>query len=125
VADLRQRVYSTSGINIVAGLWLIIAPFVLGYAAVQAAVWNDIVIGVAVAIMAIVRVTQPARYEGLSWVNVVLGVWLILAPFMLGYARIQPAVWNDVLMGLVVLALAATSAMATRQMHGHHPRPAH
>ncbi len=112
-----KTVFSTSGINIVAGLWLILAPFALGYSGVEAAVWNSIVLGLAVGVMALVRVLQPTEYEGVSWVNFVLGIWLLVSPFVLGLANIEPLVWNNIIVGVVVLALAATSALATRQLH--------
>lgn len=112
-----QTVFSTSGINIIAGLWLILAPFALGYSNVEAAVWNSIILGVAVAVMAIVRVIQPLESEGVSWVNFVLGIWLLVSPFVLGLANIEALVWNNIVVGVVILALAAASAMATRHYH--------
>jgi uncharacterized membrane protein len=83
---------------------------------VEAAMWNSVIIGLAVAIMAMVRVGAPLRYEGLSWLNFVLGVWLILAPFLLGFSVIGAAMWNSVIVGLVVLVLASWSAVATRNI---------
>lgn len=115
-----QTVYSTSGINILAGLWLILAPFALDYATVEAALWNSVIVGIAVAVMAIVRVTQPREYEGVSWVNFVLGIWLVVSPFVLNLMNIEALVWNNIIVGVIVLALAATSAMATRRLHEPH-----
>jgi len=112
-----KTVFGTSGINIIAGLWLLLAPFALGYAAVETALWNSVIIGLAVAVMAIVRVVRPDEYEGVSWVNFVLGIWLLISPFVLGLANIEWLVWNNIIVGIVVLALAATSAMATRRYH--------
>jgi hypothetical protein len=109
-------VQTASGLNILAGLWLVLSPWALNYSIVEAAMWNSVIIGLAVAIMAMVRVGAPLRYEGLSWLNFVLGIWLILAPFMLGFAAIGAAMWNTVIVGLIVLILAAWSAVATRNI---------
>ena len=38
--------------------------------------------------------------ESLPWI---LGIWLILAPFALGYSYVQAAFWNDFLLGWVIL----------------------
>ena len=38
--------------------------------------------------------------------DILFGIWLILAPFILGYASLQVAMWNDILLGVLVLALA-------------------
>lgn len=110
-----KTVYSTSGINIIAGLWLLLAPFALGYSTVETALWNSIVLGIAVAVMAMVRVVRPDDHEGVSWVNFVLGIWLLVSPFVLGLANIEALVWNNIIVGVVILALAATSAMATHR----------
>ncbi len=118
----RQTVYSTSGINIVAGLWLILAPAALGYAGVEAALWNSVVVGIAVAAMAILRVVRPLEFEGVSWTNFILGIWLVVSPFVLGLWDLTPMVWNNIIVGIVILALAATSARATRALHETRPR---
>lgn len=114
IERIRSTVKWTSGTNLVAGIWLILAPFILGYSSVTAAVWNDIVIGLAVAGLAWVRVAKPTEREGVSWINVVLGVWLLAAPFALGYTATAAAMWNDIVIGIVVVVLAAWSAMASR-----------
>ncbi len=115
----RGSVKFSSGINIVLGVWLVIAPAILGYGGISAAAWNDVIVGALIVIFAGVRVTMPGRFEGLSWLNFVFGIWLIVAPFILGYLR-APAVdgsgiiamWNDIIVGILVLAFAASSGLA-------------
>ena len=118
-----SNVKAASGFNIIAGLWLIAAPFVLGHAAVEAAMWNEILVGAVVLVLAAVRVANPDRFAGLSLVNLIAGLWLIAAPFVCGYADVGRAMWNDVIVGIVIAALAASSASMTnsfRRFHGHH-----
>ena len=129
IQRIRQTVQWTSGINIVAGLWLIIAPFALGYVDIRAALWNDIVVGIIVAAFAVARVARPLMNPSLSWINAVLGLWLIAAPFALGYGRAveaealaaegalgtaQTAMWNDIIVGVIILVLGAWSALSAR-----------
>jgi hypothetical protein len=38
--------------------------------------------------------------ERLPWL---FGLWMILAPFILGYSDVRPAFWNDFILGLGVL----------------------
>ena len=89
-----------------------IAPFALGYSDVTAGVWNDALVGLVVLSFAWYRVGRPSRGIGLSWTNAVLGGWEIFAPFALGYSAIMAGVWNDVVTGVVILSLAAWSAVA-------------
>ena len=105
---------------VVCGFWLIVAPFALGYrdtaGATNAAFYNDIMVGVALVIMAVPRFIAPLRTAPLSFVNALLGAWLIAAPFALAYegAGASQATGNDVLVGMAVALFAATSALAPR-----------
>lgn len=130
IQRMRETVQWTSGVNIVAGLWLLIAPFVLGYQGIQAALWNDILVGIIVVAFAVARVARPLMNPSLSWINAVLGLWLIVAPFVLRYGGVveaealaaegavggaQTAMWNDIIVGVIVLVLGAWSALSTRR----------
>ena len=42
----------------------------------------------------------------MNWITAVLGLWLVLAPFILGYSLVVAALWNDMVGGVVVLALS-------------------
>lgn len=39
----------------------------------------------------------------LPWILAIIAVWLIAAPFVLGYASTEPAMHNDVGVGVVIL----------------------
>jgi VIT1/CCC1 family predicted Fe2+/Mn2+ transporter len=66
-----------------------------------------------VLVLAAIRVWQPDNWSWLSWVNAVIGVWLAIAPFVLGYTNIAAALWNDIIVGIAIIVLAAWSAIAT------------
>ncbi len=99
-----------SSLNVIAGLWLILAPFILGYSDFAPAFWNDVIVGVLIlaSAFAATRTYSPNP----SWMNVVLGVWLILAPFMLNYDGYRAALANDLCVGLLVGILALLAALA-------------
>ena len=66
-----------------AGIWLMMSPAVLGYADPARA--NDRIIGPIVASLATIAMWEVSR--PLRWVNVVLGAWLLVAPWLLGHIR--------------------------------------
>jgi hypothetical protein len=105
-----------------AGLWEVIAAFVLRYAASSAALWNAIIVGVALIVLGVwaALFNQKTTNQTLDWINVVLGVWLIIAPFILGYSKIGAAMWNDIIVGIVVAVLAVWAALAI----GHYQKTA-
>lgn len=110
--DVRNQATTASGLNVLAGIWLIIAPFVLGYT-LSTPTTNDIWVGIVVGVLALIRVFTPMRAMWLSWVNIVLGIWVIISPFVLGYSYYATARWNDIILGIIVAVLAIWSSGAT------------
>jgi hypothetical protein len=107
------QVRLASGLNVVMGIWEILAPFILGYSSASVPTTNAIIVGLIVTVLAAIRFFGAYRAAWLSWVNAVLGVWLIVAPFILGYAG--NARTNDIIVGVIIAALGTWSALATNQ----------
>ncbi len=105
------------------GLWEVIAPFLLGYSTTGAALWDAIVIGVVLIVLAgwAALVSEEGTIKSLNWINAVLGLWLIIAPFVLTYSSVASAMWNDIIVGVIVAILAAWAAlsMGSSQTMGH------
>lgn len=98
-------------ILLLAGLWLIIAPFVLNYASLGASSINDIILGIAVAVLALIL--MGARQNWASWLALLAGIWMVIAPFALGYSSIGTVVANDVILGIIVAIFGIASAVST------------
>lgn len=110
--QIRGRIKGASSVNLVLGLWLIVAPFVLAFTG--AAFINDMLCGIAIAILAGMRVRHPTlATKPASWVNLAIGAWLIVAPFVLNYLS-GPAAWNDIIVGILVLMFAGWSGAEPR-----------
>jgi hypothetical protein len=92
-------------VNIVAGLGLLVSPWLLGFAAETYAARNAWIVGAAIALIA--AAALYAFYEAEEWVNLVLGVWTVGAPWVLGFSAVTAATWLHVVAGLVVAVLAA------------------
>lgn len=50
-------------INVVAGLWVLISPFVLGFVGSAAAMWTSVIIGAAVALLAAVELWMLGGHQ--------------------------------------------------------------
>lgn len=96
----------------VAGLWELVSPFVLDYSTITVAMWNAIIVGVVLIVLgAWAALYKEARTDRtLDWINAILGVWLVVSPFALGYSATVTAMWNNIIVGLVVLVLAGWAA---------------
>ncbi|AEV16664.1 MAG: SPW repeat protein [Thermus sp.] len=95
-------------VNLVLGVWLILSPWLLGFSGTAAAMWNAVILGVAVGLMALLHLRGGPMWE--EWLNVLLGVWLILSPWLLGFSGLTNATWNAILVGILVGALALSVA---------------
>ena len=99
---------SSSWVDVIVGIWLIIAAFALPH--VAAATASDFVIGILLIafsfwMLSSVQTQVPAV------LNILCGIWLIIAPFVLAYRAAGPT-WNDVVCGIIAL-IAAAAAMRT------------
>lgn len=102
------------------GAWLFLSPFWMNaYASISSvAAWNAYVLGVLVVALAWGALTRPQRWE--EWLNLALGIWLIIAPFLLGFFVSESgAAWNQIIVGLLVGA-DAIALLALRP--GRHVR---
>jgi hypothetical protein len=115
-AELQRARWASAG-TVLAGVWLILAPFVLNFEGADAAQWNHIIVGAAVLVLAAIRAFDPDERESLSWMNVVLGLWMIVSPFLLGYANVNDAQTNSLITGVIILALAAFIAYESNEAH--------
>lgn len=106
-----NKLAGANGILVLVALWLIVSPFILGYAGIEAALWNSVIVGVVIAGIALFRAFSPESPSWLSWISAVLGLWLIIAPFVLGFGGFNLQHWNTTMTGIVVASLAAWSAL--------------
>jgi hypothetical protein len=92
-------------INLLLGLWMLIAPMMLGFLYPPYAARNTawLLGGI------LFTFTQVARYFTQPWkegINVVLGISMIASPWVAGYQDQQSATNNAMIIGVLVTALA-------------------
>lgn len=113
-----------SFIPFLSGLWLAVSPFLLAYANsnipnAQSATANNVVAGVLIALLAFISLYGSRVMVGfLSWILSLLGIYQILAPFIIGYTNIDQAVMNDVIIGLTILVFSASRALGVNLQKG-------
>jgi hypothetical protein len=97
--------------NLILGLWLVISPWVLSYATETIPTGNAFIVGVIIAVAAAAALIAFHTWE--EWVNVALGAWLIVSPFVLDYASHATVLWNQIIVGVLVGLLALWTALTT------------
>lgn len=101
--EQNMDVRSASLLNVILGAWLIISPFILNYTS-SAARWDQVIIGIAVVVLAGIRTFMPSQ-RWLSSLVGLAGLWAIIAPFILSYDR-SVAYWNQIIIGAVIALVA-------------------
>ena len=101
----RVELTAMNIVNAVVGAGLFLSPWLFGFAGQQAASWNAWIGGLLVAIIAVAAVTQVETWE--EWVNLAIGLWLVISPWVLGFTGLTNAFWGTLMAGLVVAVLAA------------------
>ena len=99
------------------GIWLFVAPFWMhGYASTTSvAAGNSYVLGILVFVFAWGALATTRVWQ--EWVELILGIWLIISPFVLGFWTTEHGagvnmIWLGVLTGLdAIWSLAITPRM--------------
>lgn len=114
----KDRSKVAGSISLVAGLWLILYSFLmtLGFAS------NAFIVGVLVTLFALIELSSTESTVFVSWVNGILGVWLLISPiFLAGLA--MGAVWNSVILGIIIAGVAIWGGMSSSSSIGMgHPK---
>ncbi len=110
-------------VNVGLGLWIFLSAAFLRHAMTNAtlwhsmagapppegvgsaAMWNLAIVGVVVAFVALFVWLAFVAWQ--EWINVALGAWLLVSPWVLGFHASPALRWNAVITGVVVAALAA------------------
>jgi hypothetical protein len=74
-----------------------------------------------VLVIAVWSANADPAVTGPAWTNMVLGIWIIIAPWILGYRELSPAVANDVFVGVLIVAFSITRAAPRRVTIGPPP----
>ena len=110
--------------NLILAIWFFISPWVLqfGYTGTAAAgtptlaAWNAWVLSVIVFLVALTAMGR--RFvKGQEWLNLWLGVWIFVAPWVLGFAaRASDAAWDHWIVGVLVFLVSASALASPRSI---------
>ena len=103
----RAEVIGAAIVNLLMGIWLLGAPYALGYDRTAAA-WNSTIVGILVMAVAVVRLMRPTTTAWLSAVTLALGVWLVAASFVLNPVMTARTV-NNLISAAVIMTEAGVS----------------
>ena len=103
----RLSAYCQDTLNFLLGAGLFISPWLLGFGAEQPAAVNAYVVGAIIAVMALMALFAFQAWE--EWVSGLLGAWLVISPWVLGFSGSSTAMLTHVAVGVAAIMLAIWS----------------
>jgi hypothetical protein len=90
------------------------SPWICGYADQHGATGNAAFLGVALALSSHFQVSLDARSA--EWLNLAAGLWLVAAPFVLGFAAATLAGVNCIAVGTLIVVLAVSALSIDKEI---------
>jgi hypothetical protein len=105
----------TDGLLLLAGLWLAVSPLVVHFRAVAPEVaQNNLIVGLGVAAIGLALSMTPRSMLRLSWATALIGVWTIVAPWVIEKSTVELGIiLNNVITGGVIVLLGLAGAGIT------------
>jgi len=115
LAASRPGMQVVDGLTLLSGLYLALSPWIVGFTDRQGITINNLVTGLVVAALALGFGVAFGRTHGLTWVLPLLGIWTIIAPFVIrGDQSTTGSVWSNVVIGIIITALGLAALAASR-----------
>jgi len=91
--------------NLILAACLFISPWLLGFAGATMPARSAWIAAVALALVACTALAAFAEWE--EWVSMVIGAWLMAAPWTLGFTGEHNAFWTHMVFGALTVAVSA------------------
>jgi hypothetical protein len=92
--------------NLMLGAVLFLSPWLLSFSSIHdLASWNAWIAGMVIAVLSIAALAAFAEWE--EWLNLIVGLWVIISPWVLHFSTNLQVTSTNVIIGVIVAALAA------------------
>jgi thiol:disulfide interchange protein len=108
--DGKQNVKTVNWLIVVSGIWLIVAPFILGFKGTMLGM-NDVITGVVIAMISLIAIGLPEESGWMNWVSALLGVWILITSFLIASIGIA-GMWNNLIIGVITVFLGIWGAIS-------------
>lgn len=96
------------------GLWLALSPWIVGYTEHESATANAVFLGLALALGC--HIEAACDLAAPEWLNLAAGLWLVAAPFALGFSEVRIAAASSIAVGSLVAALSASALSLDKEI---------
>ncbi|MEV6130021.1 SPW repeat protein [Streptomyces violaceusniger] len=108
--DARDVVF-LDGPVLLAGLYFAISPWVVHFSGTNPNLMvNNLVLGIAIALLGIGLTTAPRRMYSLCWAMSAIGVWMIISPWVVARGADAGVIVNNVVVGAITCLFGLIAA---------------
>lgn len=114
---------ATFGLTLLTAVYVALSPWIVNFDAFNRLTVNDLIVGGMIAFLAVCFSCALDRAHGMTWTVPVLGVWLIISPWIYVSGPTAGMIWSHVISGAVVTVLGLVAAyfgMRIRNSEGRH-----
>ncbi|WP_211370416.1 SPW repeat protein [Nonomuraea turkmeniaca] len=105
VAAANPAVQLADGVTLLAGLFLALSPWIVGFANAGSLTMNNLVTGIAVALLSLGFSSAFGRTYGIAWTAPFIGLWTIVAPWLIRGEATTAGTVTNVIVGAVITVL--------------------
>ena len=100
---MEQTKHWQDPVNAALGAWLLLSPFLLDFVFEVVPTASTMLSGLALIVVTFGAMCTPRAWE--EWLETLIGLWLIAAPWALGFNELLPAMRASVATGVGVAVL--------------------
>ncbi|QBD77427.1 hypothetical protein EPA93_16080 [Ktedonosporobacter rubrisoli] len=101
-------------VSLVLGVLLFISPWIFGTAMYGTSSWDAWIVGIVGVILALLALAFINAAMPLRWISLILGVWLFISPWVLGFATLSAAAWTAWIIGILFVIVNGWTQLETR-----------
>lgn len=101
-------------VSLVLGVILFITPWIFATTRNGSSSWDAWVVGVLTVILALWALASLSTATIAQWISLILGIWLFLSPWILGFATVSVAAWVAWIIGVLFVIVNGWTLLQER-----------
>ena len=112
--------HGTFGLTLLTAVYAAVSPWIVGFHATTPLAVNDLIVGIAVGVLAFGFGAALDRTHGMTWTLPVFGIWVFVSPWVL--RDVSPTagmLWSNLITGAVIFFFGLIAVYYGRRAGAH------
>jgi hypothetical protein len=103
-------------VQLLLGLWLLASPYFLQFTLYSEQRMNVGLLAPMIIAFALTRLAVSPPYYWVGWVNVLIGIWMVVSPFAFGLGHITDLMLNFVIVGALLIVTGVLASFEKEEI---------